>query len=62
MSIYSVFIYENHQLQEHRPGWMSAERYEYCDQINSITASGNGLFKNILLKVMMTNMINLTNI
>ena len=40
MSIYSVFIYENHHLQEHRPDWMSAERYEYCDQASSIVAPG----------------------
>ena len=48
MSIYSVFIYENHHLQEHRPDWMSAERYEYCDQVNSIVTPGKSFFKNII--------------
>ena len=48
MSIYSVFIYENHQLQEHRPDWMSAERYEYCYQVNSIVTPGKSFSKNII--------------
>ena len=48
MSIYSVFIYENHQLQEHRPDWMSAERYEYCDGFNeTMSEKKSGLLQRI---------------
>ena len=28
MSTYTAFIYENHNLQEHKPEWMRAERYK----------------------------------
>jgi hypothetical protein len=38
MSIYSLFIYENHFFPEHKPTWMSAERYDYCEQISEVTS------------------------
>lgn len=48
MSIYSVFIYEKHNLPDHKPEWMSAERYDYCEQYDCVVAPAKGFFKNII--------------
>ncbi len=47
MSTYTAFIYENHNLQEHKPEWMRAERYEYCEQVKSLTSIRKGFIKTL---------------
>ncbi|MBR5047106.1 MAG: hypothetical protein IKX76_02605 [Eubacterium sp.] len=45
MSTYTAFIYENHNLADHKPEWMRAERYEYCEQMENVTTTHKGLFR-----------------
>ncbi len=50
MSIYSVFIYEKHNLQDYRPDWMNTERYDYCEQSGNSVAP-RGLLKNLFSRL-----------
>ena len=36
MTIYNSFIYESHNLRDYKPEWMNTERYEFCDQDNTV--------------------------
>lgn len=47
MSTYTAFIYENHNLADHKPEWMKAERYEYCEHAGSLTSPRKGFFKTL---------------
>lgn len=48
MTIYNSFIYENHNLRDHKPEWMNAERYEYCEQVNTIIEPKKSFIKSLI--------------